>query len=53
MVAKLNNDSSMDRYDNMCVIPRKLLQKMLKLYKVIVFSDMKGYHGQLPYQIRI
>ena len=29
MVAKLNNDSSMGRYDNKCVIARKLFQKML------------------------
>ena len=52
MVAKLNNDSSMGRYDNMCVIPRKS-SKDAKLHMGIIFSDMKGYHGQLPYQIRI
>ena len=37
MVTKLNNDSSMGQYYNMCV---KIVSKDAKLYMVIIFSDM-------------
>ena len=42
MVAKLNNDSSMVRYDSMCVIPRKLFQKMLNYIWWLYFQTWKA-----------
>ena len=51
MVTKLNNDSSMGQYYNMCVIPRKVFQKMLNYIWWLSFQTcrviMANYHTRL------
>ena len=48
MAVMLNNDSSMRQYNNMCVIPRKLFQKMLNYIWWLYFQTCKfimaNYH---------
>ena len=48
MAVMLNNGSSMRQYNNMCVIPRKLFQKMLNYIWWLYFQTCKvimaNYH---------
>ena len=41
MAVMFNNDSSMRQYNNMCVIPRKLFQKMLNSIWWLYFQTRK------------
>ena len=57
IIAKLNNDSSMGRHDIMCVIPRKLFQKMLNFVWWFYFQTFKiimvNYHTRFESKFRM